>query len=186
MLRDYFCFWPDLTHKDLLLNFVIAFFSQHFQEHVCTDFSYRLGTFLFCYLIFTSILLFDATGNEEEQLKINWSISVSKITGAVESNSWTFFEKIFYLPGVMMMLLASLIISMVWSRLTSVWVPTISMGLPPSEEVVPYPPRITLGRERFIALEEKMSQNSTGWRNTVVRSKPWSSFGRWWLYWPHT
>lgn len=60
-------------------------------------------------------------------------------------------------PGVMMMLLASLMMSMVWSTLTSVWVPTISMGLPPAVEVVPYPPRITLGRERFIALQERRS-----------------------------
>ena len=54
-------------------------------------------------------------------------------------------------PGVMMMLLASLIMSMVWSTLTSVWVPTISMGLPPAVDVVPNPPMITLGRERFMA-----------------------------------
>lgn len=56
-----------------------------------------------------------------------------------------------------MMLLASLIMSMVWSTLTSVWVPTISMGFPPAVEEVPYPPRITLGRERFMAFKSRGS-----------------------------
>lgn len=66
-------------------------------------------------------------------------------------------------PGVMMMLFASFIMSIVWSMLTSVWVPTISMGLPPAVEVVPYPPRITLGRERFIAFKEENKSGSGHW-----------------------
>ena len=62
-------------------------------------------------------------------------------------------------PGVMMMLLASLMSSMDWSTLTSVWVPVISMGFPPAVELVPNPPRITLGRERFIAWKEGCNQD---------------------------
>lgn len=46
---------------------------------------------------------------------------------------------------------ASLTIWTVSSTFTSVWVPTISIGLPPPVELVPYPPRMTFIRERFIA-----------------------------------
>lgn len=60
----------------------------------------------------------------------------------------------------MMTVLASLIMSIVCSTLTSVWVPTISMGFPPNVEVVPYPPRITLGNDRFMALEERRNSVS--------------------------
>lgn len=55
------------------------------------------------------------------------------------------------LPGVMMIEFASLIISMAWSIPTSVCVPTTSMGFPPAVDVVPYPPKMTFGKERFIA-----------------------------------
>lgn len=41
------------------------------------------------------------------------------------------------LPGTMMTFWASLIISTVWSTLTSVWVPVISMGLPVPVDDVP-------------------------------------------------
>lgn len=58
-----------------------------------------------------------------------------------------------------MIFLALVIISTVCSTLVSVWVPVISMGLPPPVDEVPKPPRITLGSDRFIACVEKKEEN---------------------------
>lgn len=73
-------------------------------------------------------------------------------------------------PGVMMMLRALVIISTVWSTFTSVCVPVISIGLPVPVEEVPNPPRITFGRDRFIACR-RVRSTLTGGRDRDVFSE---------------